>query len=161
MTQPPTMISDSALGVENRTSIAMATPPSSQIPRSISPQPSLESQLKEPFQPTTWQGLTSIVHKPQCWQVTTLMPLKTTKILLRFHHPMTMAGKSRRSLPRDLDLTRLSLPKGWVYKAEEVCIGVKTEVVDPSKYLMLDAPLTRCKHKQLEEEDAPHTNPYR
>jgi hypothetical protein len=89
MTQPPTMISNSVLSVENRISTATVTPPSSQIPHLTSPQPSLKSQFKEPFQPTAWQGLTSIVHKPQCWQVTSLMPLKTTKIPLQFHHPTT------------------------------------------------------------------------
>jgi hypothetical protein len=49
MTQPPTMISDAALGVENNASIAMGIPPSSQIHPSISCQPNLESQCQDPF----------------------------------------------------------------------------------------------------------------
>jgi hypothetical protein len=35
------------------------------------------------------------------------------------------------------------LPKGWVYKPEEVRVEVKAKVVDPAQYQMLDAPLTR------------------
>jgi hypothetical protein len=54
MTHPPHLISDAALGVENRTSIATATPPLSQIPHSTSPLTPLESQCQDPFRPTAW-----------------------------------------------------------------------------------------------------------
>jgi hypothetical protein len=160
MTQPPTTISDAALDVENNISTAMGTPPSSQIHPSISRQPNLESQCQDPFRPTAWQGLTSIMRKPQRWQLTSSAPLKTTKIPARFHHPTTMEVRSRISSLRGSDSTKSSLPKGWVYEAEEARIGVKTKVVDLGKYQMLDAPLTRHKHKWLEIEDAQLHNPY-
>jgi hypothetical protein len=35
-------------------------------------------------------------------------------------------------------------------------VEVKDEVVDPTKYLMLDAPLTRSKRKAVEQLDDPH-----
>jgi hypothetical protein len=49
-----------------------------------------------------------------------------------------------------------SLPKGWVYKVEKVNAEVKDEVVNPSQYLMLDAPLTCSKHRAVEQLDDPH-----
>jgi hypothetical protein len=48
-----------------------------------------------------------------------------------------------------------------VYEAEEVIAGVKVEVVDPGKYQMLDAPLTRHKRRIREIEDAQLQDPYR
>jgi hypothetical protein len=54
MTQPPTMISDAVLDVENSASTAMGIPPSSQTPHLTSRQPNLESQCQDPFRPTTW-----------------------------------------------------------------------------------------------------------
>jgi hypothetical protein len=46
-----------------------------------------------------------------------------------------------------------------VYEVEDVNVKTEGEVADPSSYLMVDAPLTRLKHKrQLDEQ---HTNPYR
>jgi hypothetical protein len=48
-----------------------------------------------------------------------------------------------------------------VYEAEEVVAGVKVEVVDPGKYQMLDAPLTRRKRQLREIEDAQLQDPYR
>jgi hypothetical protein len=47
-----------------------------------------------------------------------------------------------------------------VYEAEEVVAGVKVEVVDPGKYQMLDAPLTRHKRRIREIEDAQLQDPY-
>jgi hypothetical protein len=41
------------------------------------------------------------------------------------------------------------LPKGWVYVPEEVEVKVEAKVTDPSRYLMLDAPLMRSKRKAL------------
>jgi hypothetical protein len=38
---------------------------------------------------------------------------------------------------------RPSLPKGWVYTTKEVSMEVKAKVIDPSQYLMPDAPLLR------------------
>jgi hypothetical protein len=89
MALPLSMISDNALNVENRTNTATVTPPSSLIHHSTSPLPSLESQCNDPFQPSVWRGLTSIVCKPQRWQLASSMPLKTMKMPLWFHHPMT------------------------------------------------------------------------
>jgi hypothetical protein len=150
------MISDSALSVENNDSTAMGTPPSSQIHPSTSHHPNLELQCQDPFWPTAWRGLTSIVRKPQRWQLTSSVPLKTTKIPAQFRQPTTTAKKSRVSLLRDLDSTKSSLPKGWVYEAVEV----KAEVADPDRYQLLDAPLTRHKRRLREIEDAHLQDPY-
>jgi hypothetical protein len=152
------MISDAVLDVENNISTVMGIPPSSQIHPSTSRQPNLESQCRDPFRPTAWRGLTSIVRKPQRWQLTSSVPSKTTKIPAKFRQPTEM--RSRAPSRRDLDSTKLSLPKGWVYEAEEVSVGVKAEVVDPCKYLMLDVPLTRRKRQLLETEDAQLQDPY-
>jgi hypothetical protein len=97
-----------------------------------------------------WQGLTSIVRKPQCWQLSSSTPLKTMKIPLWFRHHTTTAEKSPKSLQQALGSIPPSLPKGWVYEVEKVSTEVKDKVVDPTKYLMLDAPLTRSKHKAVE-----------
>jgi hypothetical protein len=51
----------------------------------------------------------------------------------------------------------MSLPKGWVYAAEEVGVKVEAEVVDPNLYQMLDTLLTRSKRKALAPPDVhPH-----
>jgi hypothetical protein len=146
MTQPPPTISDTALGVENRINTVTAIPLSSQTPHSTS---LLESHCGPPFSPTVWRGLTSIVCKPQRWQVASSMPSKTTKILLQFCCPTTTVTKSPASLPRASGTTKLLLPKGWVYKPEEVRTAVKAKVADPAQYLTLDALLTRSKCKAL------------
>jgi hypothetical protein len=155
------MISDAVLDAENNANTATDTPPSSQTHHSTSPQPNLESQCQDLFRPTAWRGLTSIVHKPQHWQLTSSTPSKTMKIPVWFCHPTTTEVRSHASSQKGLDLTRSSLPKGWVYEAEEVHIGVKTKVVDPGRYQMLDTPLTRRKRKLLETEDAQLRDPYR
>jgi hypothetical protein len=156
MAQPPHRISDSVLNAENRISTVTDTHLSSPTLCSTSPLPNLKSQCSDPFQPTTWQGSTSVVHRPQRWQLASSMPSKTTKMLLRFHHPTTMVGKSHTSSEKGLDSSKPSLPKGWVYAVEEVHAEVKTKVVDPNQYLMLDAPLTCLKRKRAEQLDDPY-----
>jgi hypothetical protein len=116
----------------------------------------LESHCGPPFSPTVWQGLTSIVHKPQRWQVTSSMPLKTTKMSLRFRRPMITEKKSRASSRRALESSQPSLPKGWVYVPEEVEVKVEAKVTDPSQYRMLDAPLTHSKRKALRPPEESH-----
>jgi hypothetical protein len=147
------MISDSALDVENKTSIATDTPQSSQIPHSTS---LLDSHCGPPFSPTAWRGLTSIMRRPQRWQVTSSMPSKTTKMPLRFRRHTTMVGSLRASSPRALGSKKPSLPKGWVYVPKEVRTAIKAKVADPELYLTLDAPLTRSKRKALDPPDDPH-----
>jgi hypothetical protein len=158
MAQPPNMISDNALGVENKTNTVTDIPPSSRTHPLTSP---LESQCGPPFSPTAWRGLTSIVRKPQRWQVASSMPLKTTKMPLRFRQPTTKLTSLRASSQRVSALTPPSLPKGWVYVPEEVGVKVEAEVTDPSRYQMLDVPLTRSKRKALgpPEEMHPQSQP--
>jgi hypothetical protein len=130
MAQPPTMISDTVLNVENNNSTATGIPHSFPILLLTSPQPNLESHHKEPFRPTTWRDLTSIVHRPQRWQVDSLLPSsRTTKIPLKYRHPTTTKASSCESLQKDSVSPRPRLPKGWVYAVEEVHKEVKTEVV--------------------------------
>jgi hypothetical protein len=107
MARPPLMISDAVLSVENRTSTATVTPLSSQTPRSTSP---LESQCGPPFSPTAWRELTSIVRKPQRWQVASSMPLKTTKMPLQFHQPTITGKKLHASSPKGLGLGMSQFP---------------------------------------------------
>jgi hypothetical protein len=54
MAQPPSMISDNALDVENKINTAMGTLQSSLIHPSTSHLPNLESQCSDPFRPTAW-----------------------------------------------------------------------------------------------------------
>jgi hypothetical protein len=156
MAQPPHWISDDALDAENKINIAMGTLPSSPTHHSTSPLPNLESQCGNLFRPMAWQGLTSIVRKPQRWQLASSMPLKITKMLLRFCHPTITAKKSPASSQRGLESIRPSLPKGWVYEAEEECAVVKAKVVDPALYLTLDTPLTHSKRKAVNQLDDPY-----
>jgi hypothetical protein len=145
MTQPPMMISDAALGVENNDNTVTVTPLSSLIPHSTS---HLDSQCGGPFSPTAWRGLTSIVRRPQRWQVDSSMPLKTTKMLLRFRQPITTEKRLHALSRRDLDSKSQSLPKGWVYEVEDTKVKTEAEVVDPSSYLTSNTPLTRLKRKR-------------
>jgi hypothetical protein len=69
---------------------------------------------------------------------------------------MTMEVNSHASSPKVLGSSKKSLPKGWVYKLEEVRAAVKAEVVDPAQYLMLDTLLMRSKHKALAPPDDHH-----
>jgi hypothetical protein len=57
MTQPPTMISDAVLDVENNVNTVTGIPPSFQIHPSTSRQPNLELQCQDLFQPTAWRGV--------------------------------------------------------------------------------------------------------
>jgi hypothetical protein len=157
MTRLPTMISDDALAVENNENTATAIPPSSQTPLSTSPRLSLDSQCKEPFRPTAWRDLTSIVRRPQHWQVDSWMPSsKTTKMPLKYCQHTTTRGSSHVSSPKDSALPRPRLLKGWAYKEQEVSSEVKTEVVDPAQYQMLASPLTHNKRKAVDQLDDPH-----
>jgi hypothetical protein len=99
----------------------------------------------------------TIVHVGHYGRPTvTLMPLKTTKIPLRFHQSTTMEKNLHASSQKGLGLSKPSLPKGWVYEPEEVRTEVKVEVVNPAQYQMLDALLTRSKRKALAPLDDPH-----
>jgi hypothetical protein len=156
MAQPPPQISDDVLDVENKINIAMGTLPSSPTHHLTSLLPNLESQCSDPFRPTAWRGLTSIVHKPQCWQLTSSTPLKTTKMPLRFRRPTITAEKSPTSSQRGSESTLLLLPKDWVYEVEEERAAVKAEVVNPAQYLTIDALLTRSKRKPVDQLDDPY-----
>jgi hypothetical protein len=153
MSRPPHMISDSALGVENRISTAMAIPPLSQTPLLTSP---LESQCRPPFQPTVWRDLTSVVRRPRRWQVaSSMLSTKTVKIPLQFRRPMTTGSNSLTSSQRVLESPPPLLPKGWVYEVEGVNVKTEAEVVNPTNYQLINAPLTRLKRKrQLEDQHA-------
>jgi hypothetical protein len=154
MTQPPTMISDAVLGVENPASTVTATPPSSLTPLLTSP---LESQCGPPFQPTAWRDLTSVVRRPRCWQLASLtVSSKTTKIPLRFCQHMTTEMNSPISSPRDSAFPMPKLPKGWVYEVAEASAEVKAEVADPSRYLSPETPLTCGKRGLADQLDDPH-----
>jgi hypothetical protein len=152
------MISDTVLNVENRIRTVTDIPLSYPTLASISPQHNPDSQLRGLFLPVAWCDLTSIMRKPWRWQVTCLMPLsKVVKMPLRFRHPTTTLGSSHASLLKDSASLRPKLPKGWVYAMEEVHTKVKTEVVNPGQYLILDALLTCNKCKRL---DDPLKDPY-
>jgi hypothetical protein len=157
MSHPPPMISDDALGVENKTNTVTDTPPSSQIPLSTS---LLEPQCGPPFQPTAWHDLTSVVHRPRRWQVaSSTLSNKTVKMPLRFRHPTTTGSNSLTSSQRVSESLPLSLPKGWVYEVEDVTIKTEAEVASPNNYQLTNAPLTRLKRKrQLDDQLA---DPYR
>jgi hypothetical protein len=157
MARPPHLISDAALGVENRTSIATGTLPSSQTPRSTSPLTPLESQCQDPFRPTAWRNLTSVVRRPRRWQLAS-PPVsgKTTKIPLRFRQPMTTGKNSQGLSPKASASQRRPLPKGWVYAVEEVGAEVKAEVTDPALYQITSAPVTRSRLHHAEMLADPH-----
>jgi hypothetical protein len=147
MAHPPHLISDAALGVENRTSTVTVTLPSSQTPRLTSLPTPLESQCQDPFRPTAWRDLTSVVRRPWRWQLAS-PPVsgKTTKMLLRFRQSATTAKNSQESSPKASASLPRPLPKGWVYAVEEVGAEVKAEVIDPTQYQITSAPVT---HSQL------------
>jgi hypothetical protein len=156
MTHPPTMISDSALAVGNSENTATDTPPSFLTPHSTSLLTPLESQCQDPFRPTAWQDLTSVVRGPRRWQLAlSTASTKTTKIPLRFRRSTT-GRSSPGSLLKDSVSHLTSLPKGWVYATEEVGAAIKAEVTDPSQYLMPDAPLTRSQLKSASQRGDPH-----
>jgi hypothetical protein len=157
MTHPPHQISDAALGVENRTSIATATPPSSQTPHSTSLLTPLESQCRDLFRPTAWRDLTSVVRRPRRWQLTSPPGLgKTTKMPLRFRQSVTTEKSSRGSSPKASASQPRPLPKGWVYAVEEVDAEVKAEVTDPTLYQTMNVPVTRSRLRHAEMLTDPH-----
>jgi hypothetical protein len=130
---------------------------SSQTQLSTSPWLSPDSQCKDPFRPMAWRDLTSIVCRPQHWQVDSLTLLsKTTKMPLKYRQHTTIRRSSHTSSQKDSALVKPRLPKGWVYEEQEVNDKVKTEVVDPAQYQMLAAPLTCNKCKAVDHLDDPH-----
>jgi hypothetical protein len=150
MTLPPTMISDAVLAVENSENIATAIPPSSQTPLLTSLQTPLDSLCRDPFRPTAWRNLTSVMRRPRRWLLaSSTVSSKTTKIPLRFRQHTTTGRSSPTSSLRDLASHQPSLPKGWVYTVEDVSVKTEVEVVNPNNYLMLSTPLTRHQHKRL------------
>jgi hypothetical protein len=156
MAHPPHMISDSALGVENRINTATAIPPLSQTPLLTSP---LESQCGPPFQPTAWCDLTSVMRRPRHWQVaSSTLSTKTAKMPLHFRRPTTTGSNLLTSLQRVSESPPPSLPKGWVYEVEGINVKTEAEVVNPTNYQLINTPLTRLKRKrQLEDPlDDPH-----
>jgi hypothetical protein len=156
MTHLLTMISDAALAVGNSENTVTDTPHSSPIHHSTSPQTPLESHCRDPFQPTAWRDLTSVVCRPRRWQLTlSTVSSKTTKMPLRFRHHTTTEKSLRGLSPRGLALPLTSLLKGWVYATEEVGVEVKAEVTDPSRYLMPNTPLTRSQLKSVSQLNDP------
>jgi hypothetical protein len=104
-----------------------------------------------------WRDLTSVVRRPRRWQLAlSTASSKTVKMPIRFRHPMTTVLSSPTSSQKDLASLQPSLPKGWVYEAKGVSMEVKAEVINPSQYLMLDAPLTCSKCKSVDQLDNPH-----
>jgi hypothetical protein len=135
MTQPPPMISDSALGVENRINTVTAIPPSSQTPLSTSP---LDSQCRPPFQPTVWRDLTSVMCRPWRWQVAlSTLSNKMVKIPLQFCHPMTTGSSSLTLSQRVLESPLPSLPKGWVCTVEDVTLVERQSDLDRRVWMQL------------------------
>jgi N-acetyl-beta-hexosaminidase len=63
------MISDNVLAVGNSENTATDTPPSFPILPSTSLLTPLESQCQDPFCPTAWRDLTSVVRRPRHWQL--------------------------------------------------------------------------------------------
>jgi hypothetical protein len=157
MTHPLTMISDAALAVGNSENTATVIPLSSQTHLSTSLLTPLESQCQDPFRPTAWQDLTSVVRRPRRWQLASLTASsKTTKMPLRFRRPMTMEKSLHRSSLMASASQPPPLPKGWVYATEEVNKEVKAEVTNPSLYQMPDAPLTRSQLHHVKQLANPH-----
>jgi hypothetical protein len=162
MTQTPTMISDTALAVGSNENTATVTPLSSQTPPSTSHLTPLESHCQDPFRPTAWRDLTSVVRRPRRWQLAS-PPVsgKTTKMPLRFRQSATTEKSSHGLLPKALASQPPPLPKGWVYAAEEVGKEVKAEVINPSLYQITSAPLTRSQLNHAKSLADPHRRLHR
>jgi hypothetical protein len=151
------MISDDVLTVGNSENTVTVIPPSFQTPLLTSLTTPLESQCQDQFRPTAWRDLTSVMRRPQRWQLASSTVLnKTTKMPLRFCQLTTTGRSSRKSSQRALVSCLMSLPKGWVYATEEAGMEVKAKVTDPSQYLMPDAPLTHSQLKIVSQLDDPH-----
>jgi hypothetical protein len=156
MTHPPMMISDAVLAVGNSENTVTDTPQSFPIHNLTSPLTPLESHCRDPFRPTAWRDLTSVMRRPRRWHLASLtVSSKTTKMPLQFCQHTTTEKSSHGSSLRGLALNPMSLLKGWVYATEEVGVEVKAKVTDPSKYLMPDAPLTRSHLKSVSQLDDP------
>jgi hypothetical protein len=151
------MISDTALAVGNSENTATATLLSSQTPPSTSHLTPLESHCQDPFRPTAWRDLTSVVRRPRRWQLAS-PPVsgKTTKMPLRFRQPPTTEKSSRESSPKVLVSQPPPLPKGWVYAVEEVGKEVKAELTDPNLYQITNAPVTRSQLNHAKQLTDPH-----
>jgi hypothetical protein len=110
---PPTLISHLVHNAEN-----LETTVTSTTHQSPSPSPSSLSPSQNPFAPSAWRHLASTVRKPRRWQVDLPLPSdKVVKIPLQFRRPIP---------------SKSTLPKGWVYVAEDAAGGVKDELTDPS-----------------------------
>jgi hypothetical protein len=140
------MISDAALGVVSNENTVTAIPQSFQTPPSTSHLTPLESHCQDPFRPTAWRDLTSVVRRPRRWQLAS-PPVsgKTVKIPLRFRQSGITERSSRESSPKVSASPPRPLPKGWVYAVEEVGAEVKAEVTDPTLYQTMNVPVTRSK----------------
>jgi hypothetical protein len=151
------MISNAALAVGNSENTATVTPLSSQTHPSTSHLTPLESHCQDPFRLTVWQDLTSVVQRPRRWQLAS-PPVsgKTTKMPLRFRQSATTGKSSHRLSPKVLASQPPPLPKGWVYAAEEVGEEVKAEVIDPSLYQIMSAPVTRSQLNHAKSLADPH-----
>jgi hypothetical protein len=162
MTHPPTMISDTALAVGSNENTVTVTPLLSQTPPSTSHLTPLESHCQDPFRPTAWRDLTSVMRRPRLWQLAS-PPVsgKTTKMPLRFRQSATTGKSSRGLSPKALASQLPPLPKGWVYAAEEVGEEVKAEVIDPSLYQITSTPLTRSQLNHAKLLADPHRRLHR
>jgi hypothetical protein len=151
------MISDTVLAVGNSENTATATPLSSQTRPSTSHLTPLESHHQDPFRPTAWRDLTSVVRRPWHWQLAS-PPVsgKTTKMPLQFHQSTTTEKSSHGLLPKVLASQPPPLLKGWVYAVEEVGEEVKAEVTDPSLYQITTAPVTRSQLNHAKQLADPH-----
>jgi hypothetical protein len=151
------MISDAALTVESNENTVMATPLSSLTHPSTSRLTPLESHCHDPFRPTVWCDLTSVVRRPRRWQLASPPASgKTTKIPLRFRQSATTGKSSRGSSLKASASLPPPLPKGWVYAVKEVSAEVKAEVIDPSRYQITNAPLTRSQLNHAKSFADPH-----
>jgi hypothetical protein len=156
------MISDNALAVGNSENTATDTLPSFQTLHSTSHLTPLESRCQDPFRPTAWRDLTSVVRRPRRWQLASpLVSGKTTKMPLRFRQSATTRKSLRGLSPKALASQPPPLPKGWVYAAEEVGEEVKAEVIDPNLYQITSAPLTRSQLNHAKSLADPHRRLHR
>jgi hypothetical protein len=134
---------------EQHVSTVMGTPPSSQIHPSTSPHPNLELQCQDPFWPTAWRGLTSIVRKPQRWQLTSSAPLKTTKIPARSSASIQLRRRRNLAYPRRGAWTRPSrrCRRVGCTRRWRSPWGSRPRWSTHDRYQMLDAPLT-CRKRR-------------
>jgi hypothetical protein len=65
---------------------------------------------------------------------------KTVKMPLRFRQPMTTGLNLLTSSQKVLEFLPPLLPKGWVYKVEDVNVKTEAKVASPSSYQLTDTP---------------------